>query len=1232
MKNTKTLSRFAGGIGEFDRESSLQDAYAMGQSIDVRTNPQNLTLLPRTIKESGTVITALPKWGEYISSCDKTYVYDEAGSIYERNSSGTYSLLHTTPSSHGNGMSWFGEDNFIYYTSDKLIGRYGPVCSSSATFVDDFFGSQGGTPLNTNSLDLESGSTQYASRADTASLSVTGNLSIQTWIKPESLPTAGNQMTLVSKWTEASNKRSYKFFIGTSSNFFGDGSDGALTISSNTTEAPIDSACTGTSGAYTLTATNASFAAGQIIYIHQTQGTGAGQDQLNKIQSYTAGTITLVDPLNATYTTGAQVRVVKQYTDVTINSGFTYTAKAWDGTVGGIIGFLCSGTFTYNGTLTATGCGFRGADRPAATSYLDGKQGESYASSTYNTATYTANYGGGGGGQGGASGGAGNGGGGGSYAAIGADFTVNGATSWGGYGAVGSGSKQIGNPGAVYGSQDLTAALFLGSGGGSGGNSYNASTDGGSGGAGGNGGGIVMLGAVTITSGSGGAITANGNQGQVGNFMHANGGGGGGSGGAILLYYQTATLGTSLITASGGLGGYNTNGFALPGGSGGVGRIHGDYLTSTSGTTTPTLYTTQDPNLGSSVGYTLNLSISSNGTNVETYSKPADLVTGSWQNATVVWDSSISTAEFYLTGVSLGTQVGALTTINDNNSVFNVGRDLDSSSTTQHLYDGLIDSVRVFAGYLTATDITSTLYRHISTTSLGLVAYYKFNADATDSTSNANDLTLTGSPVYSTDVPFAAPTTRVDIDQNSATSGNTYALTTAISEASTDKKSFTPAKDPQKSLRIYIGAKGTGAWTLTVHDQYNNTIATSTVANASLPSSGDYEFIFSTPWRPLTNFTNSYHFHLTSTVADGTVRTTSSNNLSTVDFTTYYSFLIEDTAFHPVAKMLQFLVFGNERYIGTLEATVYDPNKIALPAGYRVRCFGYWQEYLAIGVIKGDSITDQDQGRIYFWDGIATTYNSYVDVPQGGVSALLGKDGKLFVWAGYNGDMLVYEGGNSVRKLRRLPNLETTKYLEMYPGAVTGWNSLIHYGAGGSSNSALAYRGVYAYGSTNDKYPDILTFDYPISTGNTKNTPRIGLLMTVEDRLLIGWGDGTGYGVDYVDTSNDVYPTGFIEFLIDDTNNVWKEKLLNVYVAKFAPLSSGQSITLKHKLDSDTSWTYGATVTSSSNDTDLARFLVTNQRFSETQIGVDIATTVATSPTLKGVGVEIDDLRKEGRV
>lgn len=150
------------------------------------------------------------------------------------------------------------------------------------------------------------------------------------------------------------------FGQGTASyDMFGDGRDGPLTITANMTDSPVDSACSGTAGSYTLSATNPSFSAGQIVMIHQTQGANAGTWMLNKIVGYSAGTITLGKPLNANYSIGAQVLVVKQYTSININNGITWTAKTWDGTTGGILAFFANGTVTVYGAIVGNAVGFR---------------------------------------------------------------------------------------------------------------------------------------------------------------------------------------------------------------------------------------------------------------------------------------------------------------------------------------------------------------------------------------------------------------------------------------------------------------------------------------------------------------------------------------------------------------------------------------------------------------------------------------------------------------------------------------------------------------------------------------------------------------------------------------------------------------------------------------------------------------------------------------------------------
>lgn len=356
---------------------------------------------------------------------------------------------------------------------------------------------------------------------------------------------------------------------------FGDGSDGDLTISSNTTEAPIDSSCSGTSGTTSLSATNASFATGQIILIHQTQGTGAGGWELNKIAGYTAGTITTSHALTMTYTDSgasqAQVRVLKQYNNVTINSGITYTAKSWDTNVGGIIGWFAKGTTTVTGTLTAKGNNGAG-QYIAATNYTAFANGIGHrggAGRIVNSGSAQGYQGAGTGGNGGTSTAANGTGGGGAYGTI---------DPGAGGGHASSGGSTTGTGGGTGGSAGLTNMIFGGGGGGSARNDVNPDTIG----YGGAGGGIICVFSKELEI-SGSVVCSGGNAG-VGRDRTD---GGAGAGGSVLIKAKTATLGTNKITAPAGSRGNN-------GGTGSVGRIHIDYSVSYTGTTSPTIDATND--------------------------------------------------------------------------------------------------------------------------------------------------------------------------------------------------------------------------------------------------------------------------------------------------------------------------------------------------------------------------------------------------------------------------------------------------------------------------------------------------------------------------------------------------------------------------------------------------------------------------------------------------------------
>src|SRR5260370_1207627 len=94
--------------------------------------------------------------------------------------------------------------------------------------------------------------------------------------------------------------------------------------------------------------------------VHQTRRTDAGAADMDYIEAVSANQLTLRAPLANNYLTDggasrAQVLWVPQYRNVTINSGVRISPAPWNGTVGGILAFLASGTVTVLGTIFAGG-------------------------------------------------------------------------------------------------------------------------------------------------------------------------------------------------------------------------------------------------------------------------------------------------------------------------------------------------------------------------------------------------------------------------------------------------------------------------------------------------------------------------------------------------------------------------------------------------------------------------------------------------------------------------------------------------------------------------------------------------------------------------------------------------------------------------------------------------------------------------------------------------------------
>jgi MYXO-CTERM domain-containing protein len=324
----------------------------------------------------------------------------------------------------------------------------------------------------------------------------------------------------------------------------------------------------------------------------------AGNYELAGVASVSGTTITLGCHLQKAYTVAGKSQVIRvpQYSTLTINSGASIIAPAWDGTKGGVVALQAATTLDLNGSIDASATGFRGGvthtgNVSAVTDLTiyssadpnDGaEKGESIAGWPHDP-NFALPFGRGAPANGGGGGNWHNGGGGG-----GANAAASGVGSDGG-GAnwTGQGVMLSSVTGAAAWLLDPGYALSGGPGGGRGGYTYSsanqdATTDGpGNANWGGNyrrerGG----LGGRPLTSSPAGRLFlgGGGGAGDGNNFVGGNLiAGPGGQGGGLVFVIAGAVTGTGSILANGAPGGAANSGATTsgdaPGGGGGGGTV-----------------------------------------------------------------------------------------------------------------------------------------------------------------------------------------------------------------------------------------------------------------------------------------------------------------------------------------------------------------------------------------------------------------------------------------------------------------------------------------------------------------------------------------------------------------------------------------------------------------------------------------------------------------------------------
>lgn len=124
------ITRNAGGQASADKEG-IQYSFAYSRHIDFRKNPNLLSILPATVKETGTTVTGLIIDMIQLPS-GKIVAIDDAGGVYVRTTGGSWSKHGTTLTDTAYGMVYNLQQDTIYvpgqttmHTISDADGRFG---------------------------------------------------------------------------------------------------------------------------------------------------------------------------------------------------------------------------------------------------------------------------------------------------------------------------------------------------------------------------------------------------------------------------------------------------------------------------------------------------------------------------------------------------------------------------------------------------------------------------------------------------------------------------------------------------------------------------------------------------------------------------------------------------------------------------------------------------------------------------------------------------------------------------------------------------------------------------------------------------------------------------------------------------------------------------------------------------------------------------------------------------
>lgn len=240
-------------------------------------------------------------------------------------------------------------------------------------------------------------------------------------------------------------------------------------------------------------------------------------------------------------------------------------------------------------------------------------------------------------------------------------------------------------------------------------------------------------------------------------------------------------------------------------------------------------------------------------------------------------------------------------------------------------------------------------------------------------------------------------------------------------------------------------------------------------------------------------------------------------------------------------------------------------NKLVLPFNFLPTDIESYGTDLVISAVQSTSSTiNQGKAALFFWDTTALNfYRGPVYSKDPLITALKSVNGELYVWSGNSTRgcrLSKYIGGESLQEIMFIE--DTPPPLS---GAVESWGNRVAWG--GSTSYPVTRGVVYSYGSKDQRLGNPLSIPIISTAGAT--TPYVTSILNyshlsfVRPKLILGWGNGTTYGLDKLSTTA-TYDSVWRSELITIDNNFSNKR---IRIPLSAPVAANMSIVPKLYID-----------------------------------------------------------------